>query len=65
MVTNEKPAEKAILSLRVAQSLMERGFNLIRVEQSYKHRGKLAFIFEYCEGIDEELAKFSRVRQAE
>lgn len=53
---------KAILSLRVAQSLMEAGYNLIRIENSHKHRGKLAFIFENCAGLDDELAKFTRKR---
>jgi len=60
---SSKQQEKAILSLRVAQSLMGKGYNLIRLENSHRHRGKLAFIFEYREGIDEELVKFSRVRQ--
>lgn len=64
-MSKHQQLEKAILSLRVAQSLMRQGYNLIRIENSHRHRGKLAFIFEYCEGIDEELAKFSRVRQAE
>lgn len=59
----EMQTEKAILSLRVAQSLMEKGFNLIRIEHSYKHHGKLAFIFENCEKLDGELAKFSRQRE--
>lgn len=63
-MSDHQQLEKAILSLRVAQSLMDKGYNLIRIEHSHRHRGKLAFIFEYCEGIDEELAKFSRVRQA-
>lgn len=64
-MSDHQQLEKAILSLRVAQSLMDKGYNLIRLENSHRHRGKLAFIFEYCEGIDEELAKFSRVRQVE
>lgn len=54
--------EKAILSLRVAQSLMATGYNLMRIEQSHRHRGKLAFIFENCDGLDDELAKFTRKR---
>ena len=64
-MNEQQQLEKAILSLRVAQSLMNKGYNLIRIENSHRHRGKLAFIFEYCDGIDEELAKFSRVREAE
>lgn len=55
-----KKDEKAILSLRVAQYLMSEGYNLIRLENSYRHQGKLAFIFEDSEAIEKELAKFSR-----
>ena len=62
MNSTEQQAEKAILSLRVAQSLMAEGYNLIRIEQSNKHRGKLAFIFEYDAEIENELAKFARKR---
>lgn len=62
MNSSEQQTEKAILSLRVAQSLMEEGYNLIRLEQSNRHRGKLAFIFEYDAEIENELAKFARKR---
>lgn len=58
-----KQEEKAILSLRVAQLLMSKGYKLIRLENSHRFRGKLAFIFEYSEGIDEELARIGRQRQ--
>ena len=62
MNNTKQQTEKAILSLRVAQSLMKEGYNLIRIEQSNRHRGKLAFIFEYSEEIERELAKFARKR---
>jgi len=61
MVTNEKTAEKAILSLRVAQTLMAKGYNLIRLENSRRYRGKIAFIFEYNDELEQEMAKFRRM----
>lgn len=59
---DEKLNEKAILSLRVAQALMEKGYNLIRLENSRKHYGKLAFIFENSEELEQEMAEFTRDR---
>lgn len=52
--------EMSILSLRVAQQLLLEGYQIIRIEHSYRHRGKLAFVFEYSEQLDRELAKFER-----
>ena len=51
---------KCILSLRVAQHLLARGFNLIEIDRSYRYPGKLVFIFENSEALVEELAKFER-----
>lgn len=57
---NQVQTEKAILSLPLAQRLMERGHNLIRIEPSKRRRGMLAFIFEYSEALDDEITKYSR-----
>lgn len=57
---NQVQTEKAILSLPLAQRLIDRGHNLIRIEPSKRRRGKLAFIFEYSEALDDEITKYSR-----
>ena len=57
---NQVQTEKAILSLPLAQRLMERAHNLIRIEPSKRRRGMLAFIFEYSEALDDEITKYSR-----
>lgn len=55
-----KNETKAILSLPLAQRLMERGHSLVRIEPSKRRRGMLAFIFENSEELDEEITKYSR-----
>lgn len=53
------PETKAILSLPLAQRLMDKGFNLIRIEPSHRRRGMLAFIFEYCDELDAEIDNYA------
>ena len=50
---------KAILSLPLAQRLMERGHKVIHIEPSKRRHGMLAFIFENSEELDEEITKYS------
>ena len=57
---NQVQTKKAILSLPLAQRLLERGHNLIHIEPSKRRRGMLAFIFEYSEALDDEITKYSR-----
>lgn len=54
---------KAILSLPLAQRLMDKGFNLIRIEPSHRRLGKLAFIFEYCDELDAEIDIYSNRKE--
>ena len=55
-----QPKTKAILSLPLAQRLIDRGHMLIRFEPSKRRPGKLAFIFENSEELDEEITEYSK-----
>ncbi|MEC5272404.1 DUF5659 domain-containing protein [Caldifermentibacillus hisashii] len=54
---------KCILSFRVAKHLLAQGFRLVDIEQSYKFPGNIVFIFEDCDALQAELAKFERKGQ--
>lgn len=57
---NTQTETKAILSLPLAQRLIDRGHMLIRFEPSKRRPGKLAFIFENSEELDNEITKYSK-----
>lgn len=52
-----------IHSRQVAQSIMEAGQVLIKTEPSRHRRGKLVFVFERSQLINEILAKSKRTQQ--
>lgn len=49
---------KCILSLRVANDLVEKDFPLVYIEPSHKRPGKLVFVFENSEELETELSKY-------
>lgn len=51
---------KCILSARVANHLIAKGFRLTGTEPSRKIRGKLVFIFECTPELESELAELQR-----
>ncbi|MEH7457960.1 hypothetical protein V7183_12160 [Bacillus sp. JJ1127] len=48
---------KCILSLRVARSLLGKGFRIIDIEKSKKIPGTLVFVFERSAELEHELSK--------
>lgn len=49
---------KCILSLKVARHLLSKGFTIIDIEPSRKHKQKLAFIFSNTPELEKELSNF-------
>lgn len=57
-----KQKTKVILSLHVANELIQQGFSVIEVKPSTKVKGNAAFVFESTSEFNQELAKISRQR---
>lgn len=51
---------KCILSLRVANDLVAKNFQLVHIEPSHKRPGKLVFVFLNSEELESELSKYRR-----
>jgi Domain of unknown function (DUF5659) len=51
---------RCIMSLRVAKDLLTKGFVLTDLQPSNKRQGKLVFIFENSEALEQALAEYSR-----
>jgi hypothetical protein len=51
---------RCIMSLRVAKQLLAKGFVLTDLQPSTKRQGKLVFIFENTEALEQALAELSR-----
>ncbi|MTW85094.1 hypothetical protein F3157_05405 [Virgibacillus dakarensis] len=51
---------KCILSLRVANDLVAKDFPLVYIEPSHKRPGKLVFVFNNSEELEEELSKYRK-----
>ena len=51
--------QKVILSLHIANTLIQRGFEVIEVKPSTRVRGRAAFVFKLTPEFSEELRKLS------
>lgn len=49
---------KCILSLRVANDLVDKDFPLVYIEPSHKRPGKLVFVFKNSPELENELSKY-------
>lgn len=49
---------KCILSLRVANDLVDKDFPLVYIEPSHKRPGKLVFVFKNSQELENELSKY-------
>jgi hypothetical protein len=49
---------KCILSLRVANDLVEKDFPLIHIEPSHKRPGKLVFVFRNSKELEDKLSEY-------
>ncbi|ASN06849.1 hypothetical protein [Virgibacillus necropolis] len=53
---------KCILSLRVANDLVAKDFQLVYIEPSHKRVGKLVFVFKNSKELEVELVKYRKER---
>lgn len=53
---------KVILSMEIANELLERGFTIVKVRPSTRYRGKAAFIFEMSPTLDHVLMEIEERR---
>ena len=51
---------KCILSLRVANDLVEKSYPLVYIEPSRKRKGKLVFVFKNSKELEKELTNYKR-----
>lgn len=51
---------KCILSVRVANDLIEKGYNIVTIEPSTRYRYRLVFIFENSPELESEMANYKR-----
>lgn len=49
---------KCILSLRVANDLVAKDYPLVYIEPSHKRKGKLVFVFNNSQELENELANY-------
>lgn len=49
---------KCILSLRVANDLVDKDFQLVHIEPSRRRAGKLVFVFRNSQELEDELSKY-------
>ncbi|MET3507645.1 putative CoA-binding protein [Halalkalibacter oceani] len=54
------PKYKCVLSVRVANELIDRGYKLVTIEPSYRYEGKLVFVFRNTPELDAEFKRFER-----
>lgn len=52
---------KCILSLRVANDLVAKDFDLVHIEPSTRRPGKLVFVFKNNEELERELSTYRRL----
>ena len=60
MSTTQQPAQKCILSFRVARSLMERGHVPVGTEQARKSDGYNVFVFAVTPGFMRDFEEIMR-----
>ncbi|WP_339216727.1 hypothetical protein [Ornithinibacillus sp. FSL M8-0202] len=49
---------KCILSLRVANDLVAKGYQLVHIEPSHKRPGMLVFVFRNNQDLEKELTNY-------
>ncbi|MEK4801032.1 hypothetical protein MHI02_05665 [Oceanobacillus sp. FSL K6-0118] len=54
---------KVILSLQIANDLIQRGFSVVEVKPSTKIRGNAAFVFELTQEFSKALTEISESRR--
>ncbi|GAQ18517.1 hypothetical protein OPHB3_2458 [Oceanobacillus picturae] len=51
---------KCILSLRVANDLVAKDYQLVHIEPSHKRPGKLVFVFKNSKELEKELENYRK-----
>jgi len=51
---------KCVLSVRIANELIEKNYELVGIEPSRKFPGKLVFVFKNSQELENEFKKFER-----
>ncbi|WP_411953590.1 hypothetical protein ACKXGF_09965 [Alkalibacillus sp. S2W] len=54
---------KVILSIKIANDLIQQGFSVIEVKPSNRYQGKAAFIFKVTPALNEALLEISKQRK--
>lgn len=55
-------AYKVILSMAIANELIQKGYRIVEIKPSTKYRGKAAFVFETCEQFYADLREIGASR---
>ncbi|MCM3732365.1 hypothetical protein M3196_11900 [Fictibacillus nanhaiensis] len=53
---------KVILSMAIANELLTKGYRIVEIKPSTKHRGKAAFVFEVCGNFIADLSEIADAR---